>query len=154
LLEEYAPVWYTFETHNRAATAKLLLDASVLQDTASDSAGAQEGPDHLELHYACKILYLAVRSAIGSERPLAERLLKCYLDLPALDVRRRLPTDLRQRFDTMTNALSCAEGPRGRKRAVTATIEKMDEQEVRSWLNEILNLLIEANRRHARAERP
>jgi hypothetical protein len=154
LLEEYAPVWYTFETHNRAATAKLLLDASVLRSTASDSAGEQEGPDHLELHYACKILYLAVRSAIGSERPLAERLLKCYLDLPSLDIRRRLPADLRQRLDTITNALSRAEGPSGRKRTVTATIGKMGEQEVLSWLDEILNLLVDANRRHARAERP
>jgi len=153
LLEEYAPPWYTFELHNRAATAKLLLDSSVVQG-GSDSAVEKEGPDHLDLHYACKILYLAVRSAIGSERPLPQRLWYSYIDLPSLDLRRRLPADLRHRFDTMTNALNRAEGPNGRRRLVTATIQKMDEQEVRLWLDEILNLLVEVNRRHARAERP
>jgi hypothetical protein len=54
----------------------------------------------------------------------------------------------------MMNALSCAEDPSGCQTTVAATIEKMDEQEVRTWLDEILNLLVEANRRHARAERP
>lgn len=150
LLEQHAPTWYTFEHHNRAATAKLLLDSSVLHD----SAGEQEGPDHLELHYACKILYLAVHSAIGSDRPAAQRLLNCYFELSLLDLRRRLPADLRQRFDAMTNALSRAEDLKGRQEGVTATIAKMDDQEVRSWLDEILNLLVETNRRHSRAESP
>lgn len=153
LLEEYAPSWYTFEHRNRAATAKLLLDSSGLL-TASDSAGEQAGPDHLELHYACKILYLAVRSAIGSESPLHERLLDCFLELSFLDLRRRLPADLGQCFDNMMNTLSCAEDPSGRMRAIAVTIEKMHEQEVRAWLDEILILLIDANRRHARAEGP
>lgn len=154
LLEEYAPTWYSFAHHNRAATAKLLLDSSVLRSTPYDSAQEQEGPDHLELHYACKILYLAVRSAIGSDRPVSQRLLNCYFDLTLLDLRGRLPADLRQRFDAMMNVLSCAEDPSGRQKAVAATIAEMDEQEVRSWLDEILNLLVEANRRHSRAESP
>lgn len=152
LLEEYAPTWYTFEHHNRAATAKLLLDSSV-QETASDAAG-EKYPDHLELHYACKILYLAVRCAIGSERPLPQRLLNCYLDFSLLDLRRRLPPDLRQRFDAMMNALSCLKGQKEGQRSATTTIAEMDDQEVRSWLDEILNLLLDANRLHARAERP
>lgn len=153
LVEEYTPTWYTFEHRNRAATAKLLLDSSILTGTASDSAGEQEG-DHLELHYACKILYLAVRSAMGSESPLHQRLLNCFLEFSLLDLRRRLPGDLRQRFDTMMIALSCGEDPGGRQKSITVTIDKMDEQEVRSWLDEILSLLVEANRRHASAERP
>ena len=94
-------------------------------------------------NYAREKLYQAVRSAIQSDKPVQQRLLECYLELHALDYGKHLPPHLQPRLKEMIQAWTPEPDPTGKQWSVAATLERMEDEEARKWLEEILKLFTE-----------
>lgn len=158
LLERYPRGWYPTEVRERARTALRVLAqktggtrfAEPPNDGSNPRADSPQVQDNLtraELEFAREKLFLAVRSAIRSQECLPQRLLACYLELHTLDFQRRLPSELQERFDAMTTALTREVDPTGRELAAAMTIQKMNDEEALKWIDEILSLLAEVIKR-------
>jgi hypothetical protein len=74
-----------------------------------------------------------------STEPLQKRLEGCYSIFHVLEQKGHLPPELQKRFDDMTKAWSRMPDKDGKGR-VSATTSKMDDNEARKWLEEILML--------------
>ena len=103
----------------------------------------------MELLYASEKLASAVSYAIGSTESLQERLKGCYAYFHTLDHPGHLPSDLQARFDAMIQAFTRESDPTGKRGLVAATVDKMDDEEARRWLEEILSLYTEVETRIA-----
>ena len=104
------------------------------------------------MRYAWEKLYAAVRSATQSEKPLQQRLLDCYLELHSLEYNGHLPGHLRKGFQEMISAWSRETNSSGRHASVSQTIEKMNDEEARKWLYEVLSLFVQLTEQKAVAE--
>ena len=158
LLERHGRAGYPQDLHERAKRALLLLadktDVSEFPEppdhgshVKEETPKTQESGRRAELHIACQQLFVAVRSAMRSEESLPQRLMACFLELQALDFQRRLPADLQRRFDALKTALTRDPDPTGREWAAVTTIQKMNNEEASKWLDEVLNLFVEASAR-------
>jgi hypothetical protein len=106
----------------------------------------------MDLNYAWKKLYSAVRSAIRSDKPVEQRLLECYLELHTLDYRQRLPRHLQPQFQEMIEAWARKARPTGKEWSVAAAVGSMEDEEAQKWLEEILKLYTGVVERKATAE--
>jgi hypothetical protein len=158
LLERHGRAWYPKDLHERAKRALLLLADKIAgtefpeppdpgSNVKDETPKTQERGRRAGLHIACQQLFLAVRAAMRSEEPLPLRLMACFLELQTLDFQRGLPTDLQRRFDTLKTALTRDPDPTGREWAAVTTIQKMNNEEASKWLDEVLNLFVEASAR-------
>jgi hypothetical protein len=102
----------------------------------------------MDLHYAWENLFKAVHGAIQSESSLQDRLHGCYGDFHVLSHHGHLPPDLQERWDKMMKAWTRGPDTTGQG-LVPATLQKMDDDEARKWLEEILSLYSEVVRRRA-----
>lgn len=163
LLDRFGRSWYSEELRARAQNALRVLSqragqihfsdlASDMPDRSNDLYVKHQDADRLKVNRAYERVYLAVRSAIRSEEPLPRRLLGCYLELHSLDRQGQLPSKLQKRFDAMSKALTERPDPTGERWVVAATLETMGNDEVRKWMDETLNLLVEVIKCQALAE--
>jgi len=99
----------------------------------------------MAIDYAWENLYKAVLYSMRSTEPLQERLQGCYSIFHVLSQKGHLPPELQERFDVMIEAMTVMPDDTGRGK-VYATTSKMNELEVRKWLEEILSLFMEVEK--------
>lgn len=104
----------------------------------------------MKYNYASEKLGSAVLYAMRSQERLQERLQGCYTIFHPLNHHADyLPPDLRERFDEMIEAWTRLPDPEGVRGAVAVTTDRMSDDEARKWLEEVLSLYTEIERREA-----
>jgi hypothetical protein len=101
----------------------------------------------MAINYAAENLGKAVLYCMESTKSLQERLQGCYSIFHVLSKKGSLPPDLQKRFDVMIEAWTMMPDDSG-KGTLYATTSKMDEDEARKWLEEILSLFEKVTELH------
>ena len=97
----------------------------------------------MAINYAVENLSKAVDYCMSSTQSLQERVRGCHSIFHVLSKKGSLPPDLQARFDVMIEAWTMMPDDTG-KGTVYATTSKMDDNEARRWLEEILSLFEKA----------